>query len=1099
MIAAKERGLTKMRRKRYACLFTVILIVISAIAVPSAIADGTAVYPVISLKMNGIETDSEFYHGTLKCTAENADEATALFAVCEKDGVITDLKRGKYESSKNSAELEFEIDDPDEISQIRTFLWDNTENMKPVQKSVSLYKGDGSTAGQRIYCYENFEDSEMDIHITNTADSNGEDLKESNLVVTMNGTDDYNLDVMLCDATRKIVLEVAVARVDDNSVPENVHLFNLTGINSTGEKEQHGYGKISSGKVRGYEISDEPINFAMAIDLETKTYDIYADGELCVESETLGCDYAALTKWKIWIPSATNGKILLDNIYAYDGDKPRNLPESTVSSEFSSLTDYKGLSMLYGKRALSPYNNKAFYNGAKHNIYEECIIENDEALVPLRVFEKLFNAEVSQNENSIIINDSAYMQVGSTELLYNDNSFTMEAAPCIKNGLLYLPVRSYGMNVLKSGCFLDDGHGLFLISDNAMDVTDERIKEASLYMFFERRSPEALRRMVTENLDGDITKHPRILGTKEEFSALRREIEENSIKQAWFERIKEKADAYLSEPVLEYQITNGRLLDVANEALERMSILGFTYLITEDVLYGNRLTEELEAVCGYPDWNPSHFLDTGTMAQAVALGFDWGYDCMSESQREYIAAKAFSYALECANDQYYGNKKYGFNWHKTDTNWGIAVNSGIFNLALAVAQYSNEAFEIASEALKGMEHTIYYIAPDGAWHEGASYWRYSSKYLALCLAGYESATGNIHEAVFYKGMKGYANFGTYLLGPDYQANNFADSSGGAINSYAQAYFAKAMNDEGMMRLRCDFLEAAGGGSLFDIIWCDTSAQTDKVLPLDAYYRETEFISMRERWNTDSSDSSALWLSAHGGKNSSSHSHVDAGSFVFNLNSKRWAIDLGSEDYSYASDNPALDTALGQFYYYRRKGEGHNIVVINPEADKLEMDVNAFAQFSQPTEGEYGSYTTVNLSDCYSTDATSYIRGFLLGDNRRSLTVRDEITLKNDNSELYWFMHTDAKITIKNSRLAYISKSGQYVKVELLTNADNVEFLEMPAERLDKSLSIAETENTGVSKLAVHITGASGDINIGVKISMLSEHLPELKDIPIEEW
>ena len=58
---------------------------------------------------------------------------------------------------------------------------------------------------------------------------------------------------------------------------------------------------------------------------------------------------------------------------------------------------------------------------------------------------------------------------------------------------------------------------------------------------------------------------------------------------------------------------------------------------------------------------------------------------------------------------------------------------------------------------------------------------------------------------------------------------------------------------------------------------------------------------------------------------------------------------------------------------------------------------------------------------------------------------------------------------------------------------------MPAERLDKSLSIAETENTGVSKLAVHITGASGDINIGVKISMLSEHLPELKDIPIEDW
>ena len=44
------------KNKRYAYLFAVISIVISAIAAPSAIADGTAVYPVISLKMNGIET-----------------------------------------------------------------------------------------------------------------------------------------------------------------------------------------------------------------------------------------------------------------------------------------------------------------------------------------------------------------------------------------------------------------------------------------------------------------------------------------------------------------------------------------------------------------------------------------------------------------------------------------------------------------------------------------------------------------------------------------------------------------------------------------------------------------------------------------------------------------------------------------------------------------------------------------------------------------------------------------------------------------------------------------------------------------------------------
>ena len=85
-----------------------------------------------------------------------------------------------------------------------------------------------------------------------------------------------------------------------------------------------------------------------------------------------------------------------------------------------------------------------------------------------------------------------------------------------------------------------------------------------------------------------------------------------------------------------YEITNGRLLDVANVTFSRAQNLGFAYQITGDLRYAERLLKELKAVCAFPDWHPEHFLDTGTMAQAVGLGFDWIYDTLSDDDKIFI-------------------------------------------------------------------------------------------------------------------------------------------------------------------------------------------------------------------------------------------------------------------------------------------------------------------------------------------------------------------------------------------------------------------------------------------------------------------------------
>ena len=42
------------------------------------------------------------------------------------------------------------------------------------------------------------------------------------------------------------------------------------------------------------------------------------------------------------------------------------------------------------------------------------------------------------------------------------------------------------------------------------------------------------------------------------------------------------------------------------------------------------------AVARFSDWNPSHFLDTGEMTFALAVGYDWLYDQLGEASRAEI-------------------------------------------------------------------------------------------------------------------------------------------------------------------------------------------------------------------------------------------------------------------------------------------------------------------------------------------------------------------------------------------------------------------------------------------------------------------------------
>ena len=61
--------------------------------------------------------------------------------------------------------------------------------------------------------------------------------------------------------------------------------------------------------------------------------------------------------------------------------------------------------------------------------------------------------------------------------------------------------------------------------------------------------------------------------------------------------------------------------------------------------YAARAWEELSALCNFPDWNHQHYLDTGSLMNAAAVGYDWLYDYWTEEQREFLRSTIYEKAV----------------------------------------------------------------------------------------------------------------------------------------------------------------------------------------------------------------------------------------------------------------------------------------------------------------------------------------------------------------------------------------------------------------------------------------------------------------------
>lgn len=569
-----------------------------------------------------------------------------------------------------------------------------------------------------------------------------------------------------------------------------------------------------------------------------------------------------------------------------------------------------------------------------------------------------------------------------------------------------------------------------------------------------------------QELLGNLRKeHPRLFATSAEFEALRHQVAKNAELGRWFQAIRKDADDILRRPPSEYVIPDGkRLLATSRQVKQRVQTLGLVYRLTDEKRYAERLWQELEAAAQFKDWNPSHFLDTAEMTCAFALGYDWLFAEWTPGQRAILRGAIIEKGLNLALPVY----RKGSWWAKAHHNWNQVCNGGIGLGALAVADEEPAlAGEILRFAIDSIPLAMREFAPDGAWGEGPGYWAYATEYNVYFLAALRSALGSDFGLSAIPGFDLAAEFPPHFVGPTGATFNYADAGSKWGGTPQLFWLARAFDLPGPAAFQMRY--ATREPRALDLLWGASwmlESPRPGTAPLARHFRKADVVTMRSAWD----DPKATFVGFKGGDNKFNHSNLDLGTFVLDARGRRWAIDLGADDYN-------LPGYFGKqrWDYYRLRAEGHNTLVINPGKGP-DQDPRAAAPVTRFQSRPGASFAIADLSAAYGASGASVHRGVaLLG---TAVLVQDEVSPGAASGEggidLRWFMHTGAEIECKGAS-ATLTQGGESLKARILCPA-GATFEAVPAAPLPTSPQPAKQgvkggKSGGAHKLSIHLPGA----------------------------
>jgi hypothetical protein len=599
--------------------------------------------------------------------------------------------------------------------------------------------------------------------------------------------------------------------------------------------------------------------------------------------------------------------------------------------------------------------------------------------------------------------------------------------------------------------------------------------------------------------------HPRLMFTKEDQLRIESLAKQDTLLQKLLDELFVHADLFLSEPAIKFDLEGSprpRLLFQSRACLTKILTLGTAYRLSGDTSYARRAIKEMHIAAGFPDWNPSHFLDVAEMGTALAIGYDWLFDILSPNDREIIRTAILKHALEP------GLSVHPDRFRSKTNNWNLICNGGLVITALAIADEEPIIAErIIRKAVKSLPNALKNYAPDGAWFEGPAYWMSATNYLSMMLSSMWSALGTDYGLSKSSGLENTGRFFIDAIGPTGDFFNYADGGKDLYTTPPALLCLAQLYNEPLLawynhQLVDSFLpiikktDSEGNHKLYnhrlfalEIIWFTPATKPNRnVLPLNTFYRGlTDVAFFRSSWEKD-----ALWVGFKTGKNSVNHAHLDCGTFVFELGGHRWAEDLGDDDYNLPGYFERNSDSGRRWNYFRTSSLSHNVPVINNQNQRFNSDTKIIAFESNPKSAQ----VVADLSTAYEGLAESVKRGLSIFD-QNTLLIQDEVVALKQGDQFRWAMLTSAAITV-NSNLAELQIDDDTLTVEILQPSDAI---------FDTVSTIStyhpnETPNPGTRLLTISMPLEKNKINtiaVVLRGNSLTLQNKNIKVIPLSEW
>ena len=481
------------------------------------------------------------------------------------------------------------------------------------------------------------------------------------------------------------------------------------------------------------------------------------------------------------------------------------------------------------------------------------------------------------------------------------------------------------------------------------------------------------------------------------------------------EQLRRDGEAALAAPPLKDNRAgvDGFLRHTARPLVRRVLTLSFLHRLSPEPRLRDRVVADLLAAAALPDWNDRHFLSAAETGFAVAVGLEWLGDELSREQQEKLRAALVGKLLKPGLRDFRARTF----WTQGHGNWTSVCNASLIVASTVVGDFAPEGPETLGLATANFRQTIQSYGPEGGYDEGPMYWSYGTQFLVLGLDAQVGEDGATPAGFDTPGLRGAGWFPIVMRAPNGRFFNYGDAGEqfalDPAGLWIAAHFklpdlAFALREGVATEL--DAIEAELSGQaprvwyrgserfrVFEAIWLARNGVPEPPgasTPLDFRFTgrppqpgmkgEAETAVLRGAWG----DPLAAFVGIKGGANLGGRGHLDAGTFVYDVDGERWARQLGGDDYNLPGYfvNMADPAQRDRPYvYFRKNTRSKNTLLAANAIQSIDTWAPIDVFESTPALARAG----VAFTSAYPERWAEARRQFVLLD-RRHLVVTDDI-------------------------------------------------------------------------------------------------------------